>query len=118
MNIINHTFDEVDSIIYANEDCDNIADDIEEVETTEDVEEVDPDVADMTYDDEKDDALSIEDMMAQDLLAARDIGFETGFDDGIDDMIDILVDEEEELYDDEDEEDVEEGGFLNDAFIM
>lgn len=121
MNNINHSYlDETDVIIYANEDCDDIADDVEEVDTTDDVDEVDPDVAEITYDDERDDAISIEDMMAQDLLAARDVGFETGFDDGIDELIDILVDDEEELYDDddEDEEDVEEGGILDDAFIM
>lgn len=117
MNNINHSYlDEADIIIYANEDCDNMADEVEEV--TDDVEDVDCDVEDIMYDDERDDALSIEDMMAQDLLAARDIGFETGFDDGLDEMIDILVDGEEDIYDDVDDESVEEGGLIDDAFIL
>ena len=91
--------DEVDIVMMCNEDCDDLVDsEPEEVQLTEDDGEPDEDVADVMYDDIKDDASTIEDMAAQDFRNARDCGIETDLDD---DVVDIIYDEEEDDFEDE-----------------
>lgn len=108
INFINESdLDEVDAVILANEDCDDIVEaEANEVElTSEDDEEPDEDVADVMYDDIRDDSTTIEDMAAQDFRAARDSGIETDIDD---DIVDIIYDEEDDDEDDDDLDDYDE----------
>lgn len=108
INFINESdLDEVDAVILANEDCDDIVEaEANEVElTSEDDEEPDEDVADVMYDDIRDDSTTIEDMAAQDFRAARNSGIETDIDD---DIVDIIYDEEDDDEDDDDLDDYDE----------
>ena len=118
LNPINFGFDEVETILMVNEDCNSIFDSEVDNETINkmlsdsalrDVDddildkmisgnanvevqrdkEVDDEVKAIMYDEQLDDATTIEDMAAQDMMAARDIGYETGYtvDDDVLDMI-------------------------------
>ena len=118
---INASFDEVDIILLVNEDCNSIFDGEETIDkmlnnsTVGDIdddmldamidknidvdihkdanEEVDDDVKNIVYDDQLDNATTIEDMVAQELIAARNFGYETGFNVD-DDVLDILFDDD------------------------
>lgn len=108
INFINESdLDEVDAVILANEDCDDIVEaEADEVElTSENDEEPDEDVADIMYDDIRDNSTTIEDMAAQDFRAARDSGIETDIDD---DIVDIIYDEEDDDEDNDDLDDYDE----------
>lgn len=108
INFINESdLDEVDAVILANEDCDDIVEaEADEVElTSENDEEPDEDVADVMYDDIRDNSTTIEDMAAQDFRAARDSGIETDIDD---DIVDIIYDEEDDDEDNDDLDDYDE----------
>lgn len=99
MSYINHSFDEVDAVIMANEDCDPLleSNDVpEEYEMTPDEsQEVDNQVSDVFYDDVKDDSTTIEDMAAQEFRAMEDSGFETSREIDMD-VVDIVADDEDD----------------------
>lgn len=112
-NQINSTsFDEVDIIMMVNEDCDDMVDKEVDDETIDKIangaivddpedNEPDEDVADIMYDEQRDDATTIEDMAAEDMRIARDFGFETGFTEVDDDVEDIIYDDDDEDLDDD-----------------
>ena len=99
MEHINHSFDEVDAVMMANEDCDELleaAEVPEEYELTPDEsEEVDREVSDVVYDDIKDDCTTIEDIAAQEFREMEDSGFETTREIDMD-VVDIVADDEDD----------------------
>lgn len=99
MSFINHSFDEVEVVMMANEDCEGLLESSEvpaEYELTPDEsEEVDAAVSDVAYDDIKDDSTTVEDIAAQEFRAMEDSGFETTREIDMD-VVDVVCDDDDE----------------------